>query len=66
MALLSSAVIFPLRVMTLALNRSCERLSNRKPSAFTRVFSSGETAACASFTFTSLKNEAPSSTTVFR
>ena len=45
MARLSSAVILPLRVMTLPLNRSWVRLSNRNPRPFTRVTSAGGTAA---------------------
>ena len=63
--LASSDVIFPFLVITRPLNLSGVLLSFRKPSAFTLVSSSFDTASSAFFTFTSLKNVAPSSTTVF-
>ena len=64
MARISSAVILPLRVMTRPLKQSGVRLSQRKPSPFTRVTSSGGTVAPGDFTRTSLKKLAPSSTRV--
>ena len=64
MARISSAVILPLRVMTRPLKQSGVFLSHRKPRAFTRVTSSGETDAPGALTRTSLKVVAPSSTRV--
>ena len=58
----SSAVMRPLRVITRPLKRSGVFLSHKKPKAFTRVTSSGETAAPADATFTSLNTVEPSST----
>lgn len=64
MARLSSAVIFPLRVITRPLKRSAVFLSRRKPSPLTRATSSGGTLVPAAWAFTSQKEVDPSRTTV--